>query len=162
MITSEEFAARSEALWPGLYRLGVSILGQEADAQDALQEALMKAWQARERCRPDSFRPWLTRIMVNECRNIQRKRAQERPVEELPERMAEQPPDYGPLREAIDSLPETLRTPLLLHYMEGYPDKETAKALGITALAVRNRIWRARRILREVLETQEAIVYEKS
>lgn len=161
MISTQQYVQAVGNLADSLYRIAVSILRHPADAQDALQEALMKAWQARETCRLDSIRPWLTRITINECRNIQRKRRPDIPIDGIAECPAPDQPDNEDLREAIDSLPETLRTPLLLHYMEGYPDKETAKALGISQVAVRNRIWRARRLLREQLSIQEDTVYEK-
>jgi RNA polymerase sigma-70 factor (ECF subfamily) len=52
-------------------------------------------------------------------------------------------------------LPESLRTPLLLFYMENYTEKETARALGITVTAVKNRLFRARRALKQRLTDWE-------
>lgn len=134
-----------------LYRVSYSILLNHADAEDAVQECLVKAWAARAKIRPDTFRAYVTRIAINECRNIQRKRMREAPVEQLPEEAGEPRENYSDLHEAINALPETLRTPLLLHYMESFPDKEIAKALGIGHSAVRNRIFRARKELEAML-----------
>jgi RNA polymerase sigma-70 factor (ECF subfamily) len=64
-------------------------------------------------------------------------------------------PEQSELREAIDLLPESLRTPLLLHYMECYNDKETAGALGISVVAVKNRLYRARKALKQQLKDWE-------
>lgn len=134
---------------PGLYRLAQSILRHPADAQDAVQQAALKAWQARDRIRFGNERAYIARIVINECRNIQRKRMRILPVADFPD-AAYMPPDTG-LKEAIASLPEDLRLPLLLKYMEGYSEKETASALDITLPALKARLHRARRKLAKEL-----------
>ena len=111
---------------PGLYRLALSILRHGADAQDAVQQAAVKAYLAAERIRPGGERAYFTRIVVNECRNIQRSRMRQTPVAEVPERPAVGPNDD--LRLAVEALPEELRLILLMKYMEGYSEKEIAAA----------------------------------
>ncbi len=145
------FKEEAQRLSPTLYRVAVSILRSSFDAQDAVQEALIKAWDARERCRMESFSPYLTRILINECRNIQRHRMRQTPVESLPEEIA--PPNEIDLdlKDALDSLPDSLRLPILLKYMEGWNDAMIAKSLGITKLAVRLRLTRARKALKAIL-----------
>lgn len=134
---------------PGLYRLAQSLLRQSADAQDAVQQAAVKAWLSLERMRPGGERAYFTRIVINECRNLQRQRLRQQPVEAVPERAAEPPNDD--LRRAVGALPEELRLPLLMKYMEGYREKEIAAALGIGVPAVKSRLFRARRRLKELL-----------
>lgn len=51
---------------PGLYRISMALVRNHADAQDAVQQALMKAWAARDRMRPGAERAWLMRIVINE------------------------------------------------------------------------------------------------
>ena len=138
---------------PGLYRLAQSMLRQTADAQDAVQQAAVKAWLSLERIRPGGERAHFTRIVINECRNIQHQRMRQTPVESIPERAEEARGDD--LKLAIDALPEELRLPLLMKYMEGYREREIAKALEIGIPSVKNRLFRARRKLRELL-TEEA------
>ncbi|MBR6767657.1 MAG: RNA polymerase sigma factor, partial [Clostridia bacterium] len=65
---------------PGLYRLAQSILRHTADAQDAVQQAAVKAWQARDRIRSGNEKAYFTRIVINECRNIQRMRMRVLPM----------------------------------------------------------------------------------
>ena len=101
------------------------------------------------------FRAYLTRAVINECRNIQRKRMRETPIDEMPDIEYVMQPEQSELREAIDLLPESLRMPLLLHYMECFNEKETAAALGITVVAVKNRLFRARKILKQQLKDWE-------
>jgi len=151
MISVEQFTEETLALTPALYRLSMSILRHEADCKDAVQQALFKAWSTRDRVDPARFRPYLTRIVINECRNIQRQRMRVSPVTEVISTGEEHQPEESELSAAIALLPENLRTPVLLYYMENFTAKETARALGITATAVKNRLFRARRALKQRL-----------
>lgn len=139
---------------PGLYRLAQSILRHTADAQDAVQQAAVKAWQARDRIRSGNERAYFTRIVINECRNIQRGRMRILPVAEFPD-TGYMPPDME-LKNAVAALPENLRLPILLKYMEGYSEKEVAQALDITVPTLKARLHKARRQLeRELREEVE-------
>lgn len=134
------------------YRMAVSILRRRQDAQDAVQQALLKGWAAREKARPGCEQAWVMRIVINECRNIQRHRMRMVPMEALPE-APYLPPDPA-LRSAVDALPESLRLPLLLRYMENMPEKEIAIALRVSLPAVKSRLHRARRLLRAELKEE--------
>ena len=123
---SNAFSRIAEENMQGLYRLSFSILHTRHDAQDAVQQGLLRAWERRETARPEQIRAWLTRIVINECHNIQRKRMRVVLMGEMPE-MAAPEDTYeaeAELRSAIDSLPEKLRVPLLLRYMERYSETE--------------------------------------
>lgn len=159
MISNEQFVHEITELSPALYRVSISILRKDADAQDAVQQALLNAWAAKEKVKQmESFRAWITRIVINECRNIQRYRMRIMPVDIMLEDGAVYQAEDSLLQEAISGLSETLRTPLLLHYMEGYSEKETAAALHISVTAVKNRLFRARRLLEGTLTDREATV----
>lgn len=149
---SSWFRQEAEKLSPTLYRIAVSMLRSSFDAQDAVQEALLKCWAARDRCRKETFGPYLTRILINECRNVQRYRMRQTPVETLPDTAAPHTDIDIDLQNALEQLPDALRLPLLLKYMEGWNDAMIAKALGTTALAVRGRLHRGRKALRNTLE----------
>ena len=60
------FSRIAEENMQGLYRLSFSILHTRHDAQDAVQQGLLRAWEKRETARPEQFRAWLTRIVINE------------------------------------------------------------------------------------------------
>lgn len=79
-MTDEQFRQEAERLSPALYRMAMSIVRSSFDAEDAAQEALQKAWIIRERCRNDTFPAYLMRIVINECRNIQRHRMRVQPA----------------------------------------------------------------------------------
>lgn len=137
---------------PSLYRVSVSLLRSVPDAQDAVQQALLKAWAARDKMWPGHGQAWLMRIVVRECRNIQRYRMRVTPVERV-EDAPWSPPDPS-LREAVDGLPEALRLPLLLMYMEGMSEQEAARALRLSVSAVKSRLYRARRALEKRLREE--------
>ena len=155
MISDDQFTRETTALTPTLYRISMSILRHEADCRDAVQQALLNVWAARGRLEESRFRAYLTRAVINECRNIQRRRMRETPIDEMPDLAYVMQPEQSELREAIDLLPESLRMPVLLHYMECFNEKETAGALGITVVAVKNRLYRARRALKQQLKDWE-------
>ncbi len=140
---------------PGLYRLAQGILRHPADAQDAVQQAAVKAWAALDRLPPGRERAYFARIVINECRNIQRRRMRETPVPDLPDRGSLS--GDRELARAIDALPENLRLPLLMKYMEGYGEREIAAALGIGIPAVKSRLYRARRRLERTLKEEVAL-----
>ena len=145
-------------LYPGLYRLAQSILHQEADAQDAVQQSAAKAWAAADRIGEGRERAYITRIVMNECRNIQRHRHRVMPVEE-PRGTGSPDAQDSELKTVVEALPETLRLPLLLRYMEGYSEQEAAAILRIPRNTLRARLKRARAKLRdEWIETEEESV----
>lgn len=135
-----------------LYRIACSIVGSPQDAEDAVQQALLNAWRAREKARSGSERAWMMQILVNECRSILRKRRRLIPVEEVPCRSSGLP--EMALNDALRALPESLRTPLLLKYMEGMTEKEVAAALRLSIPGVKNRLYRARKALQKQLDEE--------
>ena len=157
MISDRALTAQMQFQLDGLYRLSLSILRSQADAQDAVQQGMLRAWEKRHQVSEESkIRAWLTRIVVNECRNIQRKRMRVFPVAQMPEGMqADTREEADSLKEAIGALEEKIRTPLLLHYMEGFSEKEIAGILGVPATTVKSRLYRARRTLEQELEEAE-------
>ena len=139
---------------PALYRLAQGILRHPADAQDAVQQAVLQAWQRLVAIRPGSERAYLARIVINECRNIQRRRQRTVPVPDIPDHPV---PEAGlrELRDAVEKLPEKLRIPFLLVYMEGYSTKEAASVMGVTLFALKSRLKRAKNSLQIELNEEE-------
>lgn len=139
---------------PGLYRLAQGILRHPADAQDAVQQAVLLAWQHMDSIRPGSEKAYLARIVINECRNIQRLRRRTVPIPDIPDHTV---PEAGlrELRDAVERLPEKLRLPFLLVYMEGYSAKEAASVMGVTLFALKSRLKRAKNILQIELSEEE-------
>lgn len=153
-MTKKQYEDEVERLAPSLRRIAYSIVRNEHDAQDAVQQALLAVWARRECVEFARLKPYLTRAVMNACRDIQRARQKAIPMKEMPE-MSYQPPD-GVLADAVERLPEELRLPLLLHYMEGYKLAEIADALGQSLPQVTSRLFRARKRLKRMLEEAEA------
>lgn len=155
MLNKDDFAERAIALRSRQYRVAWAILQNEADCADAMQEALTKAWAARQTLRDTSlFSTWLIRILINECRTILRKRRRHVLVAE-PRAGAKACDAYPEIQLLIDALPEKLRLPFVLHHIEAYSIKETAEMLAVTASTVKNRVFRARNALKKELENNE-------
>ena len=146
----DAFAARVTAMQQSLYRVAASYLRGEADRLDAVCEAVARAWEKRGTLRDERlFATWLTRILIRECVNIQRRQRRTVPVEALPEQAQEDESDaVRSLREAIEALPQRQRTMVVLHYMEDYDVREVAHIMGTTRGAVCAGLSRARETLR--------------
>lgn len=148
------FTERIRRLEPCMFRMGMSLLWQEDDVADAMQEAILKAWAKLPSLKnPAYFDTWLIRILINECRNIQRKN-KHRPLP-LEEATAVASPVPDPqLRDALRSMPEQLRLPLVMHHVEGIGLPDVSKALKIPVTTVKSRLFRARKMLKELLNEE--------
>ncbi|MEJ0074265.1 MAG: sigma-70 family RNA polymerase sigma factor [Alphaproteobacteria bacterium] len=138
-------------------RLARRILGNEAAAEDIVQDALLRVWINAPRWRPEAaFRTWLYRIVVNLCLNAKRRAA------DLPLEAAEHVTDAGlapdeqlelhqrdaRLAAAIAALPPRQRAALVLTYQEGLSNAEVADVLESSVSGVETLLVRARRTLR--------------
>lgn len=153
-----------------LYRMVRSILTDDVEAEDALQDGYCKAFTALESFRGESaFSTWLTRIVVNEALARRRRRslvllpidtmtdpsAQIIPFPQTsiadPERITAQREILQLLQRAIDELPEEFRTVLVARLVEGLTVAETAEAFSLRSDTVKTRLFRARALLRSKL-----------
>ncbi len=157
MIQEAFFVTQVQGMQDMLYRISVSLLRRDQDAQDAVQQALMKAWAAKWKAEEDYFRPWLTRIVINECHTLLRKRKRE---QSLPQGQGYSPPPDIDLRDALERLPEKLRVPLLLHSLEGFTMEEIASIQKVPVSTVKGRLYRGRKALHDQLYEKEACAYE--
>lgn len=154
-VTFQTEAMRYERL---MYRVSYSLLSNDQDCADAVQETLIRAWQKQGSLRSEErFRQWLMKILVNTCRDMLRRRQKYRFVPIEDEILAAEPPDEPlPLRECIDMLPPELRAVIILYYLEGFSVAETADVLGLPQGTVKTRMRTARARLGALLrEDQE-------
>ena len=145
-----EFSGLYLQLLPNLYSIAVSMLRNRADAEDAVQQTALKAWLHAGKIRSGSEKAYITRILINECHNIQRSRYRTVPVAEFYETGSDDREIFE-LRDAIARLPEKLRTAFLLVYQEGYSHHDASEALGIHPVALKSRLKRAKMQLRSQL-----------
>lgn len=164
-----------------MYRTARSILKDDAEAEDAVQEAYLLAYRALDTFRGDAkLSTWLVRIVVNEAIARMRKRkrraeviriggesAPDSPEVNMNESTSEQPDQAAARKEArrlleakIDELPDAFRTVFLLRAVEEMSAEEAAACLGIPEATVRTRFFRAKGLLREALSREIDFAYE--
>jgi RNA polymerase sigma-70 factor (ECF subfamily) len=144
-----------------LYRTARAILRDDAEAEDTVQEAYLRAYRALDTFRGESkLSTWLVRITANEAL-MRRRRRGASTAEVVPMDMAHDEP--GPEQDAmrgemrkilearIDALPDSYRGVFVLRALEELSVEETAAALEIPEATVRTRFFRARALLRESL-----------
>ena len=157
-MNNEGFVARVEELRSTLYRICCMQLYEPADREDAIQEAIFKAWKKRYSLRePQYFNTWFIRILINECHNIQRRRKRNLPLETAYKITGNSGFEGQELRMRLASLDEKLRICILLHYIEGFSVREVSRILGISESAVKARLMRGRKRLK-VLLSEEVFV----
>ena len=150
-----DFIQRVRACERRLYRIARTMLPQECDCEDAVQEALLRAWDRRETLRQEAyFDTWLIRILINQCKTFYRRRPPE--PAELTEDNPQVTSEETPLLEALMALPHKQRVTLELHYIEGYSVAETARILRLPEGTVKWRLKRGRELLKQSLNREEA------
>lgn len=144
------FTERAIACERKLYRVARTYLSNESDCEDALQEALIKGWAKKNSLRElRYFDTWLIRILINECRNIQRTNLRV----SVPLREIAPPPSPNPeLWNEIFSLETKYRIVIVLYYIEGYGTGEIASMLRLPAGTVKWRLQQARKLMKENLK----------
>ena len=114
-MNEKEYRERIESMLPSLYRASVSILKNEQDAADCVQEAILRGWIKRRQLKDISaFRAWMIKILLSEVRNFQRKAVRQKGAVIRPDSASP-----SPIPEALDALQEKYRLPLILFYMDG-------------------------------------------
>ena len=148
----EAFSALVETHWTPLVSLARSVVG-DAEAEDAVQDALVKAWhelgQLRDRA---AFAAWLRRIVVRGCLGRTRRLLMWRPLAEAPERVVETDTDAAlDVARLLAVLAPRQRAVMHLTVVEGMSDSEIAAVLEIAPASVRSHRRRARQSLDHVL-----------
>ena len=159
------FEAIAHATLPGAYRLAMAILGAEADAADATQNALLAAWRELPRLREAaSFEPWFHRILVNECRMQVRRRGRVREIQldgdaapdargaALAAPTLDRVEVMDLLEEAFEQLDPDDRAMVVMHHLEDRPLAEIAVCMHMPVGTVKWRLHEARQTLQRALE----------
>ena len=154
------FRALARRHLPAMAGLARRILGNAAEAEDVVQEAMLRVWTHAPRWQPlAAFRTWLTRIVVNLC--LDRKRRTPMLELEAAGEIADPAPGAGEkaeaderdrlLADAIEGLPARQRTAIVLTYREGLTNAQVAEILGTSVSAVETLLIRGKQNLRQAL-----------
>lgn len=143
-----------------VHRTAFAILGDEADAQDAVQDAFVAAWRSiRTLQDPDRFDAWFGRILTNSCRmSLRRRKRRPMGTEPMPVDLADPAAvvpgeaDAEGLERAFARLPAEQRALLVARHLDERPIPELAAALRVPEGTVKSRLFSARVALRRALE----------
>ena len=151
-----DFLANS---YPRLVAAVALIAGNHAAAEDAVQEALARAWERGDRGEEfDSLPAWVTRVSINLTKSrLRRNKAEARANSRIsPGRLANsEPEDTIQLDRAIDALPRRQKESVVLHYYLGLDVKDVAAALGVSQGTVKTCLHRARQSIAASLAYQD-------
>ena len=151
-----------------LYRVSRVILRDDAEAEDVMQDAYVRAYEhLHQFAGKAAFSTWLTRIAIHEALARKRRRGRQEELDALPmngesmsimKSSAPSPEDSTAtaqarelLEQAIERLPETYRTVVVLREVEEMSVAETATSLGVTEAVIKTRLHRAHAMLRKDL-----------
>ena len=154
---ADSFAQLIENMTEQLYKTAQAILFSEEDVADAVQESILCAWEKIGQLRnPDSFKSWITRILINKCNDQLRKREILFENGEFPEQAVSEPGyERGEWAEMLAKLEEHYRLVLVLYYVEDLSTSEIAKLTDLTESAVRTRLQRGREKLLKLYTDQK-------
>lgn len=146
-----EFRQIYEEYAPDMLRMAIAVTGRRELAKDALQETFIRVYRfsdSYDQSKP--IKPWLYRILLNECNRMLKKESSLHPVENhhLEQTSPSQEPHID-VMDAVDKLPTDYRVPLLLKYMDDWKEKEIAQALSLNINTLKSRLAKARKLMRE-------------
>ena len=131
-----------------MYKAAISILMNDEDAADAIQETILTCWEKMDSLKHNCyFKTWLMRILINKCYDIRKLKEKIIPIEEWEEPFAEDTYNLE-LKEALAWLDAKYRIVLMLYYGQGYRIPEIAEILKIPKSTVQTRLNRGRKKLK--------------
>ncbi|HPV02198.1 MAG TPA: sigma-70 family RNA polymerase sigma factor, partial [Clostridiales bacterium] len=145
-----------------IFSVVYNMINDKEEVSDVSQEVFLRIYKALDRYDPKyKFSTWAVRIATNLCLDMHRKKkADSTPIDEVrdlsdgmdtPEESYLQKERSERIRRAIQELPEKYRTPIILFHQNGLSYDEMTKVLGQPMTIVKNRLYRARLMLREAL-----------
>ena len=152
----EEFLSTAmETHGDTVYRLALCRLQNVSDVEDVYQEVFLRLFKEEDAANwnENHLKAWLIRVTLNRCADVGRFRIKRRtvPLSEVIEDIQPDMDEAAELWDAVARLPTKLRTPIHLHYVEGYSAEEIGRILDIPPVTVRTRLYRARLKLKDML-----------
>lgn len=154
----DDIAAVYDAYADMLYRLALSHLQNNEDAQDAVQDVFIKYTDSYVRFKDEEHKKaWLIRVTVNRCSDMLRRRNIRSyvPFEEIGDVADNRKESDSDVLASLAKIPPKNRAAVILYYLEGYSVEETADILKISVSAVKMRLKRGREALAELVREVE-------
>ena len=151
-VSREQFAEGVKEYSSDLYRVALAIMKNNADAQDAVGDAVLKAFEKRDTLKSyEKFKPWIMQILYNTCNTMLKKRTRTVLVEDVWEN--EEPVEKKPdeMWDVVMELEDEFRDVVSLYYYEGFSIKEIGRMLMVSEGTVKSRLSRAREKLKFLL-----------
>ena len=157
-MTKQDFGDLIISFTDDFYRIAKAILKEDADCEDAMSSAIVKGFSKLHTLKKQEYaKTWFSRILINECQMILRKRKREVAYEErvLTEEAAQL--DYSDLYQNLMQLDISYRLPLVMYYFDGFKIREIADILEMNESAIKMRLNRGKIQLRTMFEKEAAI-----
>ncbi|MBD5484347.1 MAG: sigma-70 family RNA polymerase sigma factor [Lachnospiraceae bacterium] len=149
----ETFERNIREYAPNMYRLALAMLHNRQDAEDAVSEAVLMAYEKRHTLRDrNRFKPWIMQIVANEARRIYGKNKRITPMEDMEAYMPSFKDENHELWDVVMQLETAHREVIMLYFYERFSIKEIGRILHVPEGTVKSRLFRAKKALKEMLE----------
>ena len=150
---SQAFAELADGVKMSLYTAAWAKMSNEADALEAVDETIYKAYRSIRRLRePQYFKTWITRILINTCNSMLTKRRRETLAADLREEVCRDDLDGIALKDAVKMLPGELQDVIALRFLSDMTVRDTARVLDLAEGTVKTRQRRALTLLKVELK----------
>lgn len=155
-ISKEELVNILQENKVSLYRFAKSILKNDMQVEDAISEAILKAYKNKSKLKDiEKFKPWMMKIVSNECYNLLRKSNRLELLDDINGlNLVHTDKKYTSLRDLVDDLSEEFSSVIVLFYYEDMSIKDISKVLEISEGTVKSRLYRAKEKLRVLLKEE--------
>lgn len=149
----ETFERNIREYAPNMYRLALAMLHNRQDAEDAVSEAVLMAYEKRHTLRDrNRFKSWIMQIVANEARRIYGKKRRITPMEDMEAYMPSFRDENHELWDVVMQLETAHREVIMLYFYERFSIKEIGRILHVPEGTVKSRLYRAKKALKEMLE----------
>ena len=145
-----------------LYKTAKALLRNGDDIEDAIQDTLETAYKNLETLKePKYFKTWITRILINKCYDILRKKSKILPYDSVIMENEKDPTSFDEqveMKMILDKLDKDLKDIVILYYFNDYKQEEIAKILDIPKGTVKSRLHRARNEILSLVDSQKGVI----
>lgn len=144
------------------YKTAKALLRNDDDIEDAIQDTLETAYKNLETLKePKYFKTWITRILINKCYDILRKKSKILPYDSAIMENEKDPTSFDEqveMKMILDKLDKDLKDIVILYYFNDYKQEEIAKILDIPKGTVKSRLHRARNEILSLVDSQKGVI----